>query len=368
MTDFVLKDFKEKLGIVGKVFEAKIPHGLDAFYSSFVFDGTHVYASSHEVGISVEMPLDFSCVVEGKTLLELLAVLQGDVISLLLKNNTLELTAGNSVVNLPVLDIDKSQSLKAEFEVDGVDSMQLSDAKVLSNMFSDVSGSTSAQDPRTAVRSIHVIQKSDCLLVYGSDGRCLARVKSQDVKLSFLQEDKPLLLNPVFCKIFDVVLQYADENSDCCISLGDVVKIKIAGISGTFVIQSASIKDTTIVFDDVFNKIQEEIAGVDFMEIPTEFPSLFSHAKILLHSVMHPTAEITVKEGLLSVFSGRIDLRGTLKSSEVSVNLKDIAVKVQPFQVLMYLSLGATHFGFAKGFLVMKRDDNAVFIVMRYSD
>ncbi len=353
-----LDDFRKKVNLVCQVLAGKKPQGLDEYYNKLVFNGSRMYASTHEVGISCGFASEFSGAADARTLTSILSTLVGEEITLEANDATLKITCGETDAQLPLETLEEQIAMLPEESLEGDYERKLAenDTKAFCKLIDQVVSTASEDDPREALRCVHFFVEDDHLTAYASNAFMFAR--SQNPKYPNPLGDLPtesLAINAFFCRIFaDVAAQSAAEHTTLRISDSYVQAIRGEG-ENQIVVQAGLLDEDHAMTSlrDPYNRAISALENLPQVDVPALLEPLVSQAKILSHDKIYPHIELAVSNKLLIVRSGQLDLKGTMKSRPIKIDHADTTARVSPDYLLRFLEKLPTKITISPDLIVM---------------
>ncbi len=346
MTDPTNLTIRDATALVSQIFRMPAPKGMEEFYSSLVFSGDTMYASTHEVGVSVPFTTPFTGGIDGRVLLAIMDTFdEKDDISLVEENGLVRITCGGSTATLPLKVQESQMVLLPEATLSGdAETFLLSkeDTSILLKAMQRASVSVDPDDPRPSLRGINFHTDGQCNL-YTCDAVTISKVPVHtETKL-----DIDGIIVPA--ALVDLLSNTASKIKTGCelvkaqdyfqIRFGDKVVIQAGLIEG----------DGAFNLPGVFVEHTSRLAGVKetgmpapLSPIPGTLAKVIDASKITLVTSIAEYARVAVSDGVVSVSSGDENLRGLLKSAPLTLEgAPDVVVKVSPARVSKILASGA---------------------------
>ena len=340
-----------------KVIAGKKPSGLDEHYNKFIFNGEEMYASTHEVGLSVKLKTSFKGALDGRIFKSILDTMTGDTITLTpaaaqdsemaseLSGDYLDITDGHTKVSLPLEPLDIQVALLPLGNLPDAKEYDLDEKSlpVMRKLLSKVIPIAAQDDTRDWLRSVHFFDEDDELAAYSSSGFqiALAKDKSKNPIAKYLDGQ---IVNSFWARVFLEITEGTKKKVSLRVS-ASYIQAAVTSAGGEFVLQAGIAemdqkREFRGPFLDVVDKLKETLPA----KIPAEFPSVVIQSRILLHDKVHPLVSLAIEGGKLLVQSGSVDLRGQLRSRPMDAALPDVKVQAAPDRLALVLDEEPTHF------------------------
>jgi len=297
-----------------------------------VFNGETLYASTHEVGISINLETPFKAVVDGKRLKNIVDTFMGKELTVTLDEGTLKLECGGAVATVQTCNIEEQASLMPEVDLKNsrVYSISSDDSALLSALIKKTVYLAGSDDPRPAVHFVYLINVGDETVAYSSDAKSAMRAIYKGKK--FFGQN--IALNNFFA---EVLTDYLEKGPVIFKLHNDCIQAEISGKG--ILIQGATgrTEENIIEFQGIIDGIINEAKALPTATAPTGLPAIIDQVLVVADDKISPSVNVKIKDKKL-VASAESEGVASIKSPPIDCELDDFEVQIDPRVVKLFYS------------------------------